>query len=392
MRPLDGITVVALEQAVAGPLASRHLADLGARVIKIERPGSGDFARHYDSRVNGLSSHFAWLNRTKESLTLDVKRGEGKQVLERLLATSDVFLHNLAPGAVERLGFGRAVLESRYPRLVSCEISGYGAGGPLRDRRAYDLLIQSEAGLLAVTGTDDAPAKAGIAVADIAGGMYAFSGILAALFARERTGRGASLEISLFDALVEWMGYPLYYASSGAGAPPRTGAHHATIAPYGPYAVADGDTVYLAVQNDREWQRFCADLLGDRSLASDPRFATNVSRVANRSSLNEVIEERFASLTADAVVRRAGDAQIACARMNTVEETLRHPQLAARDRWQQVGSPNGPLPALAPPLVMHGVTPAMGPIPDVGQHTDAILEELGYPRSVVDSWRSSGVI
>lgn len=392
MRPLDGITVIALEQAVAGPLASRHLADLGARIIKIERPGTGDFARHYDSRVNGLSSHFAWLNRTKESLSLDVKRDEGRQVLERLLATADVFIHNLAPGAVERLGFGRAVLESRYPRLVSCEISGYGTGGPLHDRRAYDLLVQSEAGLLAVTGTEEAPAKAGIAVADIAGGMYAFSGILAALLARGRTGRGSALEISLFDALVEWMGYPLYYASGGSGAPPRTGAHHATIAPYGPYTVANGETVYLAVQNDREWHRFCADLLGDAALASDSRFVTNVNRVAHRGSLNEAIEQRLASLTADDVVRRADGAQIACARMNTVDETLHHPQLAQRGRWQQVGSPNGPLPALTPPLLMHGVTPAMGPIPAVGEHTDTILEELGYPRSVIDSWRSTGII
>ena len=392
MRPLDGITVIALEQAVAGPLASRHLADLGARVIKIERPGGGDFARHYDSRVNGLSSHFAWLNRTKQSLSLDVKREEGKQVLDRLLARADVFIHNLAPGAVERLGFGRAVVEDRYPRVVTCEISGYGAGGPLRDRRAYDLLVQSEAGLLAVTGTDDAPAKAGIAVADIAGGMYAFSGILAALLARTGTGRGTAIEISLFDALVEWMGYPLYYASGGHGAPRRTGAHHATIAPYGPYAVGGGETVYLAVQNDREWQRFCAEILGDASIASDPRFATNVSRVNNRAGLNEAIERRLASLTADEVVRLAGEAQVACARMNTVEETLHHPQLEARGRWQQVGSPNGPVPALAPPLLMHGVAPAMGPIPDVGQHTDAILEELGYPRSIVETWRSAGVI
>lgn len=392
MRPLDGVTVVALEQAVAGPLASRHLADLGARVIKIERPGSGDFARHYDGRVNGLSSHFAWLNRTKESLSLDVKRDEGRQVLERLLAGADVFIHNLAPGAVERLGFGRAVLESQFPRLVSCGISGYGADGPLRDRRAYDLLVQSEAGLLAVTGTEHEPAKAGIAVADIAGGMYAFSGILAALIARGRTGRGAVLEISLFDALVEWMGYPLYYASGGHGAPARTGAHHATIAPYGPYAVAGDDTVYLAVQNDREWHRFCARMLGDETVASDPRFAANASRVENRAALDQLIECRFALLSADDVVRMAGEAQIACARMNTVEETLRHPQLAERGRWQQVGSPNGPIPALAPPVLMHGVTPAMGPIPSVGQHTDAILEELGYPRSIVDTWRSAGII
>jgi crotonobetainyl-CoA:carnitine CoA-transferase CaiB-like acyl-CoA transferase len=386
------MTVVALEQAVAGPLASRHLADLGARVIKIERPGSGDFARHYDNRVNGLSSHFAWLNRTKESLSLDVKRDEGKQVLERLLAGADVFIHNLAPGAVDRLGFGRAILESRHPRLISCGISGYGADGPLRDRRAYDLLVQSEAGFLAVTGTEHEPAKAGIAVADIAGGMYAFSGILAAIIARGRTGRGAFLEISLFDALVEWMGYPLYYASGGGGAPPRTGAHHATIAPYGPYAVAGGETVYLAVQNDREWQRFCAGVLDDPDVASDPRFATNTSRVQSRASLDQLIERRFASLTADEAVRLADQAQIACARMNTVEETLRHPQLVERHRWQQVSSPNGPVPALVPPILMHGLTPAMGPIPDVGQHTDAILEELGYARSAIDGWRSTGVI
>ena len=392
MRPLDGITVVALEQAVAAPFATRHLADLGARVIKIERPGTGDFARDYDARVRGLSSHFAWLNRTKESLTLDVKQPDAKDVLRRLLAKADVFVHNLAPGAVERLGFGKARLTADYPRLIVCEISGYGATGPYRDRRAYDLLVQSEAGLLAVTGTEEAPAKAGIAVADIAGGTYALSSILAALIARGRTGHGSVIEISLFDALVEWMGYPIYYASGGEGAPRRTGAHHATIAPYGPYPTGDGQTVYLAVQNDREWRRLCADVLDDPTVADDPRFVTNADRIAYRSAIDQRIVERFATLSADTAIALLDGAQIACARMNTVEQTSDHPQLMERNRWQQVDSPNGPIPALVAPFGIQGMSPAMGPIPAVGEHTDAILGELGIPRSTIEAWRAAGII
>jgi crotonobetainyl-CoA:carnitine CoA-transferase CaiB-like acyl-CoA transferase len=392
MAPLEGITVVALEQAVAAPLATRHLADLGARVIKIERPGTGDFARAYDSRVRGLSSHFAWLNRTKQSLSLDVKQPAGKDVLHGLLGRADVFVHNLAPGAVERLGFGNATLTSRYPRLIVCEISGYGAGGPLAGKRAYDLLVQSEAGLLSITGTDEAPSKAGIAVADIAGGMYAFSGILAALFARTRTGRGAVLEISLFDALVEWMGYPLYYATEGAGAPPRTGAHHATIAPYGPYRTGDGQVVYVAVQNDREWRRFCEAVLGDGAIADDPRFATNPGRVAHRAALDELIGDRFASRSSAGAIELLDRAQIACARMNTVDQTRTHPQLVARGRWRQVDSPHGAVPALVPPMMMAGTPAVMGPIPRIGEHTDAILEEIGISRSTIDAWRAAGVI
>jgi crotonobetainyl-CoA:carnitine CoA-transferase CaiB-like acyl-CoA transferase len=392
MRPLEDITVVALEQAVAAPFATRHLADLGARVIKIERPGTGDFAREYDTRVQGLSSHFAWLNRTKQSLSLDVKQPAGKDVLQRLLERADVFVHNLAPGAVERLGFGKAAVTAAFPRLIVCEISGYGATGPFRDKRAYDLLVQSEAGLLAITGTQESPAKAGIAVADIAGGMYAFSGILAALIERARTGRGSVLEISLFDSLVEWMGYPLYYASGGAGAPPRTGAHHATIAPYGPYPTGDGQTVYVAVQNDREWRRFCAEILGDPTIADDPRFVSNGQRIEHRPELDRIIISRFAALGAGEAVDMLDRAQIACAHMNTIEQAREHPQLVARGRWRQVESPKGPVPALMPPIAIGGEPPAMGPIPNVGEHTDSILEEIGVPRSTIDALRQRGVI
>jgi itaconate CoA-transferase len=392
MQPLNGINVIALEQAVAAPFATRHLADLGARVIKIERPGSGDFARHYDARVNGMSSHFVWLNRSKESLTLDLKHPGAADVLRRLLANADVFVHNLSPGAVDRLGFGASTLVADYPRLISCQISGYGSGGPFQDKRAYDLLVQSEAGLLSITGTPESPSKVGIAVADIAAGMYAFSGILTALITRERTGRGSTLEVSLFDALAEWMGHPMYYAASGAGAPERTGARHATIAPYGPFPAGDGQTISLGVQNDREWKRFCADVLGDGKLAGDDRFATNTSRLANREALDRIIADRFSKLSSDAVLDLLDRSQIACARMNTVEQSLQHPQLLARNRWRQVASPNGPVRALVPPVSMSGVDPAMGPIPAVGEHTDAILEEAGVSQTTIDEWREAGVI
>ena len=391
MRPLEGLTAVTLEQAVAAPLATRHLADLGARVIKVERPGVGDFARSYDATVNGLSSHFVWLNRSKESLTLNLKEPEAREILTGLLARADVFVQNLAPGAAARLSLGTETLRQAYPALVVCNISGYGASGPYRDRKAYDLLIQSEAGLLSVTGTADEPCKVGISVADIAAGMYAYSGVLTALFARQRTGQGAAVEVSMLEALGEWMGYPAYYCHGGH-APPRSGASHAVIAPYGPFQSRDGETVYLAVQNEREWQRFCATVLRRPELAADARFQSNPDRVAHRSDLHAVIDQVFASLGTIEIMARLDAAQIANARMNTVQEFVEHPQLAARKRWQTIDSPVGPLPALIPPVDIEGVEPLMGPVPALGQHTDDILRELGFDPSTIAQWRARGVI
>ena len=392
MLPLEGLTVVAVEQAVAAPFASRQLADLGARVIKVERPGAGDFARGYDTTVNGLSSHFVWLNRSKESLTLDLKRPEAAGVLRQLVARADVFLHNLAPGAMGRLGFGSATLRRTHPRLVICEISGYGTSGPYRDKKAYDLLVQSEAGLVSITGTPDAPSKVGISVADISAGMYAFSGILAALMRRERTGEGASLDVSLFDSLAEWMGFPAYYTGYGGTPPPRSGARNAVIAPYGPYTAGDGKVVYLGLQNEREWARFCEDVLGRPELATDERFNSNSKRVAARDTMDALITAAFATLTAADVIARLEAAGIANARMNTVEEFLAHPQLEARGRWRQVGSPAGPLRTLVPPFNIDGLETPMSPIPAVGEHTDAILGELGFSTGTVDEWRRAGIV
>lgn len=391
-RPLDGITVVALEQAVAAPFATRQLADLGARVIKVERPLVGDFARRYDETVNGLSSHFVWLNRSKESLTLDVKQAEGATILRRLVADADVFLHNLAPGAVERLGFGATTLRAEHPRLITCAISGYGGAGPYRDRKAYDLLVQCEVGLLSITGTPEEPAKVGISVADIAAGVYAYSGVLTALFQRERTGEGSALEVSLLDALGEWMGYPAYYAAYGGAPPPRAGASHATIAPYGPFTASDGRQVNLGVQNEREWQALCEIVLEQPELARDTRFASNSQRVANREALHELLDAAFVSLTSDALVERLDRAQIANARMNSMAEFWRHPQLEARGRWGSVDSAVGPLRALLPPVIMEGVEPRMDAIPSVGQHTDAILRTLGYDEARIAALRQSQVI
>jgi crotonobetainyl-CoA:carnitine CoA-transferase CaiB-like acyl-CoA transferase len=390
--PLDGLLVVAVEQAVAAPFASRQLADLGARVIKIERPGEGDFARGYDRTVKGLASHFVWINRTKESLTLDLKRREAADVVRRLLSRADVLISNLGPGAMGRLGFASGALRAQHPRLVVCEISGYGADGPYRDKKAYDLLVQSEAGLLSITGTPETPSKVGVSIADIAAGMYAFSGILAALLRRERTGDGAVLEVSMFDALAEWMGYPAYYTGYGGAPPPRSGAAHAAIAPYGPYRAGDGKVVYLGLQNEREWARFCADVLDQRSLASDPRFSANANRVAHRGALDALITAAFARHSAEEVLARLDAAQIANARMNTVQEFLDHPQLAARDRWRIVDSPAGPIRALMPPFGINDIEPKMAPIPAVGEHTDAILGELGYDAATIASWRNQGVV
>jgi itaconate CoA-transferase len=390
--PLDGLLVVSVEQAIAAPFASRQLADLGARVIKIERPGVGDFARAYDHTVRGLASHFVWTNRSKESLTLDLKRPEALDVLRRLVSRADVFLHNLAPGAMGRLGFGAAMLREEHPRLVVCEISGYGTSGPYRDKKAYDLLVQSEAGLVSITGTPETPSKVGISIADIAAGMYAFSSILAALVRRAKTDTGALLDISMLDALSEWMGYPAYYAGYGGTPLPRTGARHAAIAPYGPYVAGDGHVVYLGLQNEREWARFCADVLDRPALVSDPRFSSNALRVEHHDELEKIIVGAFADKTAQRVVDKLEAAQIANARMNTVDEFLEHPQLAARGKWQQVDSPVGPLRALVPPYGFDDVEPKMGRIPALGEHTGKILGELGFDADTIARWRGEGIV
>jgi itaconate CoA-transferase len=391
MLPLAGITVVSLEQAVAAPFATRQLADLGARVIKIERPDVGDFARGYDATVRGLSSHFVWLNRSKESLTLDLKRAEATEVLHRLLEKADVFVQNLAPGATERLGFVTQDLRKKYPRLIICDLSGYGSSGPYRDKKAYDMLIQAEAGLISITGTDETPCKVGISVADIACGMYAYSGILTALLVRSRTGEGIALETSLFDSLGEWMSYAAYY-SFGGSAPQRSGANHATIAPYGPVMSGDDKVVYLGLQNEREWKKFCEVVLENAELFADSRFDSNAKRVKNRPQLDLVMQEVFRKLTAAEIIARLEAAQIANARLNTVQEFVDHPQLKARERWSTVGSPVGSLPALLPPVKMENVEPVMNEVPALGQQTGAILAELGFDSETIAGWRREKMI
>jgi itaconate CoA-transferase len=376
MLPLDGVLVVALEQAVAAPFATRQLADLGARVIKVEREGSGDFARDYDRTVRGQASYFVWLNRGKESIELDVKSDRGQRILAALLARADVFVQNLAPGAADRLGLAAADLRARHPRLICCSVSGYGPDGPYRQKKAYDLLVQCEAGLLSVTGTAETPAKAGISVADIAAGMYAFSGVLTALYERERTGTGTSFEVAMLDALGEWMSQPYYYSVYGGQPPRRTGARHASISPYGPYAAGDGQ-VFLGLQNEREWALLCREVLRRPELIDDPRFATNSDRVANDDQLTPIIEAALRDRPADQVARWLDEAGIANARLRTPAEFAEHPQLAARDRWREVGSPGGPVRALLPPVTVPGREPAMGPVPALGEHTAAIVAELG---------------
>ncbi len=391
MRPLDGITVVALEQVIAGPFATRQLADLGARVIKVERPGTGDAARSYDTTVKGLSSHFVWVNRGKESLTLDVKHPHAGDILQKLLAQADVFVQNLAPGAAERLGLGPA-LRKAQPRLIWCGISGYGPAGPYAQKRAYDLLVQCEAGLLSVTGTPDAPAKAGIPAADIAAGMYAFSSILAALFRRSRTGEGATLDITMLESLGEWMGFPAYYSAFGGTPPPRSGAYHATIVPYGPFKAGDGASIFLSVQNDREFGRFCDIVLGRKSLKDDARFSTGPARQKNRAAMHAEIERAFAGLTASELVGKLEAAGIANARLNDMKEFRAHPQLAARGRWAKVASPAGELELFKPPFNFEDVEPAMGPVPALGEHTNAILRELGYSAADAKRLAAEGAV
>ncbi|WP_299950464.1 CaiB/BaiF CoA-transferase family protein [uncultured Modestobacter sp.] len=387
-RPLAGITVVSIEQAVAAPFATRQLADLGARVIKIERPGSGDFARGYDESVRGLASYFVWLNRSKESVSLDLKQEPARQVLARLIAGADVFVQNLAPGAAARMGLSAEELRARDPRLVVCDISGYGSSGPFRDRRAYDLLVQCETGLLSVTGSPEAPAKVGISVADISAGMYGLSSVLTALYARERTGQGAAVEVSLFDSLTEWMSQPLYYAMYTGTPPPRTGTSHATIAPYGTFATGGGGSVQLAVQNDREWRRLCDQVLERPELADDARYATNALRVRHRDVLVLEVEAALAARSADEVLARLDAAQIANGRFNEVTDLLDHPQLD----WAEVGTSVGPVRALLPPARIGGVEPVMGPVPAVGQHSDAVLAELGLDPEAIAALRASGAV
>jgi itaconate CoA-transferase len=391
-QALAGLTVVSLEQAVAAPFATRQLADLGARVIKIERPDGGDFARAYDTTVRGLSSYFVWLNRSKESLTLDLKAPEAGEVLGRLLARADVFVQNLAPGAADRLGLSAATLRARDPRLIVCQVTGYGSSGPLAHKKAYDLLVQGETGAIAATGTPDVPSKVGVSIADVAAGMYAYSSVLSALVARATSGEGATIDVSLFDALGEWMSAPLYYARYGGQAPLRSGASHASIAPYGPFATGDGRTVLLGIQNGREWRAFCDRVLGRPDLADDERFRTNPLRVAHREALAGEIHGVFRGLSATAVLERLDAAGIANARLNEIADFSNHPQLSARNRWATVGSPAGDLDLLQPPAIVEDMPPVMGPIPALGEHTAAILGELGFAEATVTDWKQRGLV
>jgi itaconate CoA-transferase len=391
-RPLDGITVISMEHAIAAPFCTRQLADLGARVIKVERPGVGDFARNYDERVNGLASHFVWTNRSKESLTLDLKQDDATVILDRLLADADVLVQNLAPGAAARMGLSFDALHERFPQLIVCDISGYGVGGSYQDKKAYDLLIQSEAGFLSVTGTQDDMAKAGNSIADIAAGMYAYTSILSALLLRGKTGKGSAIDVSMLESLVEWMNYPLYYAFENASPPPRAGAAHATIYPYGPFGTGDGQTIMLGLQNEREWALFCEKVLQQPALTSDARFSSNSKRVASRDALRAIIDETFSALTAQQVIARLDDAQIANAHVNDMHGVWAHPQLRERQRWTTIGSPAGEIPALLPPGTSNAWTPRMDPVPGLGEHNHRILSALGYDDAHIRALRDKGVI
>ncbi|KVE38651.1 CoA-transferase [Burkholderia sp. BDU5] len=391
-QPLEGITVIALEHAIAAPFCTRQLADLGARVIKVERPRVGDFAREYDERVLGMSSSFVWANRSKESVTLDLKQPSAREALMRLLACADVFIQNLAPGAADRLGLDYGSLSANFPTLIVCEISGYGPDGPYRDNKAYDLLIQSEAGLLSITGTPDSPAKAGCSIADIAAGMYAYTNILSALLKRQRTGYGCSIDISMLESMVEWMGFPMYYAIDGQSPPLRSGAAHATIFPYGPFATGDGKTVMLGLQNEREWKTFCSDVLGLPLLAVDPRFASNPQRIAQREDLEAMIREIFGALTSEELTCRLDAAGIAKAHLNDMQDVWAHPQLAARNRWTTVLTERGPVPALLPPGADASKPPELRAVPALGEHTDSILEELGFTDDQIQEMRATDAI
>jgi len=392
IRPLEGITVVSLEHAIAAPFCTRQLADLGARVIKVERPGGGDFARGYDTQVDGLSSHFVWVNRSKESLTLDLKQPAAISALKTLLKTADVLVQNLAPGAAARMGLTAEALQKDNPKLILCDISGYGNNGPYRDKKAYDLLIQSEAGFLSVTGTPETPSKAGNSIADIAAGMYAYTNILAALLQRGKTGKGSVIDISMLESLSEWMSFPMYYAYKGAEPPPRNGASHATIYPYGPFKAGDGKTVMLGLQNEREWAQFCETVLENSALAKDERFDRNFKRNEKRSELLAIINACFSELTSDQLIARLEKAQIANAHLNDMEGLWKHQQLKARNRWTEVDTPNGVIAALLPPGLNDSYDYRMDPIPAVGEHTDSILAELGIAEPEIQNMRASGAI
>jgi itaconate CoA-transferase len=385
MLPLEGLTVVSLEQAVAAPFATRHLADLGARVIKVERPGAGDFARGYDRTVHGDSSYFVWLNRGKESIELDIKTPEDRAVLDAMIASADVVVQNLVPGAVERLGLDAASLRAQRPELIHCSISGYGTAGPYRSKKAYDLLVQCETGLLIATGTPDTPSKVGTSVADIATGMYAYSGVLAALLQRATQGIGATIEVAMLDALGEWMSQPAYHAVHGGTETRRTGAKHASIAPYGPYPAGDGNLVFLGVQNDREWARLCTDVLHRPELVTDPRFVGNPERVENDEQITPVIAEAFAGIDAEEIVARLDAAGIACARLRAPSELMAHPQLQARDRWREVRTPGGVISAMLPPVSMDGQESRMGDVPRLGEHNAALRAEFATGRTEVSA-------
>ena len=391
-RPLEGITVVGLEQVIAGPFCTRQLAELGARVIKIERPGGGDAARGYDRTVKGQSSHFVWVNRSKESLCLDVKRPEAREVLIRLISKADVFVQNLAPGAADRLGLGATELRAKHPQLIWCGISGYGPAGPYADKKAYDLLVQCEAGLLSVTGTPEQSAKAGIPVADIAAGMYALSSILAALYRRQAEGVGATLDITMFESLGEWMGFPAYFTAYGGEAPPRSGAHHATIVPYGPFKAGDGGTVFLSIQNEREFERFCDGVLQNALLKKDARFSTGPARARNRNAMHEEIDQSFSKLTAEKIIERLEKSGIANAKLNSMQEFWDHPQLEARERWREVDTPAGPVNAMKPPFNLDGFEPRMAAVPALGAHSRAILLELGFSSLAVEKMLKEKII
>ncbi len=392
MRPLDGTTVLALEHAVAAPLCTRHLADMGARVIKIERPGSGDFARDYDQRANGMSSYFVWVNRSKESITLNLKHPDAVTVLQQLAARSDVLVQNLAPGAAARLGMSYEALRERHPRLIVCDISGYGGDGPYRDKKAYDLMVQAESGLMAATGTPESMARAGISAADISAGMYAYSSIMAALLLRERNGEGSHIDVSMFEALAEWMGNPLYYSYQGQPPAPRTGGAHPSVLPYGPTPVGDGQIVMLAVQTQNEWHNFCVEVLRRPEIEQDQRFATNPLRNQHRAELDAIIAECFGPLTRDQVEARLEHAQLATARVNTAADLWTHPQLTARGQWTEIDTPNGPLKALLPPGRNNRFRPRMDPVPAVGQHSDALLRELGYSDARIAALREAKAV
>jgi itaconate CoA-transferase len=391
MLPLDGITVVSLEHAIAAPFATRQLADMGARVIKVERPGVGDFARNYDTRVNGMASHFVWTNRSKESLTLDVKHAEGSIILQKLVSKADVVVQNLAPGAAARLGLGYTALSEDNPGVIVCNISGYGTGGPDEKRKAYDLLVQSESGFVTTTGTPDTPSKAGISIADIAAGMYAYTNILAALLQRGKSGKGCEIDLSMLDAMTEWMSYPLYYAYKGAEPPARAGASHATIFPYGPFTVGDGRTVILGLQNEREWKAFCEVVLEAPELTTDAQFSSNSLRAQNKDTLTQIITTSFSDLTTEGVIERLDRAGIANANMNEMADVWNHVQFETRNRWREVDTPAGRIPALLPPGGI-GAEPRMDAVPDLGEHSVALLAEFGYTEENITKLQKEKVI